>query len=344
MEDGHAAMGALDGRILCVSHHKPVSMMLDSQHAVLAKFVAPEGYLYGGHGLVMKDRNQFILPMRNAHPRTLADTGRFEVYDLTTLKKLDQIDSGGIQPHEIHYIPTNPSEMAVTHYGDIAQDKESLEFNIIDSKLTIVDSATLKPKRHYSQNDRNAMTTHMRVDKDGWAYIVFTQYIRYDKLQGDTTQDNHDAVRAELKRLFNQEWDFPIPHVADREKHLAVALPFVRINTPTGETQVINAGMQHHLRSQSVAYNVATNTGIALYHHSNNLVLNQPGKSPEVITGDELGLKGIRGVTEIPGTTRICVCGTYDDIVVMDLETKNIESHFTTSNYNSTHIYHDQDV
>lgn len=344
MEDGHAAMGALGGRILCVSHHKKTSMMVDKDHNVIKKFVSPEGYLYGGHGLVMKDRDLFVLPLRSANPHTSADTGRFEIYNLTTLQKLDQIDSGGVQPHEIHYIPTNAQELAVTHYGNIVDEKDPLEFNVVDSKLTIIDSQTFKPKRHYMQNDYNALTTHMRVDKDGWAYIVFTQYIQYKKLKVLPNQDVHDVALAELKRLFNQEWDFPVPHLADHEKHLAISLPMLRINTQTGETQVINAGMRHHIRSQSVAYNNATGTAVGLYHHSDNLVLHQPNKEPEVVTNDQLGLTGIRGVTEIPNTTRICVCGTYDDVVVFDLVSRRVEAHFKTSNYNSTHIYHEADV
>lgn len=344
MEEGHAAMGALDGRLLCVSQHKPTSMMLDKDHNIIQKFISPTGYVYGGHGLVMRDRGLFILPMRARSPQTLADTGKFEIYDLASLKKLDEVDTGGIQPHEVHYIPTNPNELALTHYGNISEEKETLEFNIIDSKLTILDSATFKPKRHYSQNNLNAMTTHMRVDSEGWAYLIYSQYILYKRLKAQTDDEMHKLLLAEMKRLFGQEWDFPIPATADREKHLAIALPFVRINTQTGETQIINTGLRHHLRGQSVAYNVATGTAIGLYHQSDNLILHKPGREPEVITGEQIGIKEVRGVTEIPGTTRICVCGTYDDIVVMDLVSRQVEAHFTTSNYNSTHLYHEADV
>lgn len=344
MQDGHAAMPAGDGRILCVSHHKNTSMMLDKNHAILKTFVAPENYLYGGHGLVLRERNLFVLPMRHAKPVSLADTGRIEIYDLTTLEKKDMVDSGGIQPHEIRLIPGHADEIAVTHYGNLATPNDPLEFNIADSKLTILDAASFKPKRHYSQNERNAMTTHMRVDKDGWAYIVFTQYIQYNRLKLQPGQDVHAAALAELKRLYGQEWGFPIPAAADEEKHLAISLPFVRINTQTGETQIIDAGMEHHIRSQSVAYNVATGTAIALYHHSGDLVLHKAGGAPELITAAELGLKDVRGVADIPGTTRIAVCGTYEDVAVMDLPSRKVEAHFTTSNYNSTHIYHEADI
>ena len=342
MGEGHAAMGAGDNRILCVSHHKPVSMMVDKDHKVLATFTATDGYLYGGHGLVFPERNLFILPMRARKPTSKADSGRFEVYDLTSLKKIDMVDSGGIQPHEIHRIPTNAAELAVTHYGDIAERKQSLEFNVIDTKLTILDSKTFKPLRHYDQNEFNAMSTHMRVSNDGWAYIVMTQYITFEKPENLKPGETQEKVAlAELERIFKQKWDYETPKVALDEKHLAVGLPFLRVNTQTGERQIIYMGNKHHMRSQSVAHNAATNTAIGLYYHSDNLVLHTPGKDAELISNDQLKLKGIRGVTEIPGTTLIAVCGTYKDVSVFDLKSREVVSMFTSSNFNSTHLYHD---
>lgn len=345
MGDGHAAMGAGDGRILCVAHHKPISMMLDKDHNVMATFTAPAGYLYGGHALVMKERNQFLLPMRAQTPHTANDTGRLEVYDLTTLKKMDMVDSGGIQPHELHLIPNKPDELAITHYGDIFEHKPPLEFNVLDSKLTIMDSHTLKPLRHYEQNGFNAMATHMRVSKDGWAYIVLTQYIDFkppELLKPGETAVN--AALADLKTLFNQTWDGPIPDAAMEEQHIAVGLPFLRVNTQTGERQLIYKGDKYHQRSQSVAYNTMLETAVGLYYFSDNLILHSPGKDAEVITNTQLKLEGIRGVAEIPDTTYIAVCGTQRDVSVFDLQSRQVIALFNSKNFNTTHLYHEADV
>ncbi len=345
MGDGHAAVGASNGHILCVAHHKPVSMMVDKDHKILATFTAPEGFLYSGHGLVFPERNLFILPMRTVRPHTKADTGRFEVYDLTTLKKQDMVDSGGLLPHEIHKIPNNQAELAVTHYGQIADKNRPLEFNVIDSKLTIVDSKTFKPIRHYDQNQFNAMSTHMRVSNDGWAYIVMTQFIKFtdpEKLGPDQTAEK--IAREQLERLFNQKWNYETPQIAFEEEHLPVALPFLRVNTQTGERQIIYLGDKYHMHSQSVAYNVATNTAIGLYYESDNLILHTPGKDAEIIGHEQLKLKGLRGVTEIPGTTLIAACGSHEDVSVFDLKTRQVMAHFTSKNYLSTHLYHEADV
>lgn len=341
--EGHSAMGCDEGRILCVGHHKNTSMLLDADHKIIHTYKAPEKFVYGGHGLVFKDRGQYIIPIIVANPKTIADNGRFEIYDIKTGKKIDEVDSGGLHPHEIHHIP-GKAEFAVTHYGNITVPKKPLDQNAPFAKLSIIDSKTMKPLRHYDTADFNAITTHMRVDNHGWAYFVLSQYVEFNQLDLKPGLDPISLSMAKVKELYNIDYNFPVPYETMEEKHLAVPLPFVRMNTQTGERQIINAGWKNHLRSQSVAYNKQMDQAFALYHHSDNLVVHTAGKEPTVITGKDLDLKEIRGVTEIPNTPYIAVCGTYNGMSVMDLRTHKVVASFPTVNYNSTHLYHEFDV
>jgi hypothetical protein len=343
MGEGHAAMGCDEGRILCVAHHKNTSMLLDRDHKVIKTYTSPQGYVYGGHGLVFKSRNQFIMPMRVETPKTLADNGRFEVYDLKTGNKVDDVDSGGLHPHEIHHIP-GKEEFAVTHYGDIYIEKAPLEHNAPYAKLTILDSKTLKPLRHYDQSNFNALLTHMRVSNDGWAYFVLTQYIKFNRLVLQPGEDPITKAVSEVERLYGIKYDFATPFQTTTEKHLAVPLPFVRVNTQTGEREIMKMDIRNTLRSQSVAYNKKMDQAFALYYHSDNLVVHTPNKPPSIITNKDLELKEIRGVTEIPGTPYLAVCGTFNGMSVMDLRDHKVVATYPTLNYNSTHLYHEFDL
>jgi hypothetical protein len=311
----------------------------------MATFISPENYVYGGHGLVFPEQNKFILGMRAKKALTTADHGQFEIYDLNTLKLIDRVDSGGLHPHEIRPVP-GKDEFVVTHYGDINVEKAPLEHNAVEPKLTILDSKTFKPIRHYPQPEFNAMVTHMRVDKHGWAYYVLTQYVNFREpaFMPDGMDPLVNAVK-ETQEIFKSTYDFPPPFQSRRERRIAVPLPFVRVNTQTGERQIVKSDEKNILRSQSVAYNTATDTAIGLFYHSDNLVLHQPttGKS-EIVTNDQLKLKEIRGVAEIPGTTLIAVNGTYNDVSIYDLKTRQVVSRFTTKVYDSTHLYHEADV
>lgn len=338
---GHAAMSMGDGRILCVAHHRNRSMVLDQEHRIRAQFTSPQGYVYGGHGLILPARNIIVIPMRHARPRTLSDYGRLQIYDLETMRLLDQFETGGLHPHELHTIP-GTDELVTTHYGDIDSQRRPFEHNVIDAKLTIFDGSTLKPKRHYPQNDFNAMVTHMRVDSAGWAYFVLTQYIAWPTTEELRDGENAYAVAVSaLDRALGRKHDFPVPYQAIEDRQLPIPLPLVRVNTQTGERQVINCGDRHHLRSQSVAYNEVTDQAIALYYHSDNLVVHRPGGAAEVITANELCLTGIRGVTEIPGTSMIAVMGSYRGVTVYDLSSRAVLAHHDTLNYEDTHLYFD---
>jgi hypothetical protein len=342
MAGGHAAMSMGDGRILCLAQHRNKCLVLDPAHKVVNQVAAQSKYVFGGHGLVMENRGVIALAMRAERQTRLKDHGVFRVYDLKTLKLLDQVDSGGLQPHEIHAIP-NTDELAVTHYGDIRVPRPPLENNVIEPKLTILDARTLKPKRHYVQPDFNAMVTHMRVDKHGWAYFVLSQQVVW--ANPDDLRDNEDPFTIaahQLEKALGRKRTFPLPHQGISNKEFPLPLPFIRVNTQNGERQIINTGDRNHLRSQSVAYSDFTDKAIGLYYYSNVMIVHTPGAEPEIITGDELGLDDIRGITEIPDTPFIAVMGNHRGVTVVNLNTREIVATYPTLNYRDTHLYYDR--
>jgi hypothetical protein len=341
MRGGHAAMSMGDGRILCIAQHEKKSLILDPTHGTISELVSPEKYLFSGHGLILPGRNIFAMTLRHELQLTQRDFGLIHLYDLKTLKLLDEISTEGLQPHEIHPVP-DTDELAVTHYGDIFSERRPFEHNVVDAKLTILDAATFRPKRHYPQRDFDAMVTHMRVDRDGWAYFVLTQYIRWPRLRDvPIGSDPFAAASRLLDNTIGRKRDFPLSPHSLEDRTLPVPLPFVRVNTQTGERQIINAGEPNHLRSQSVAYNQKTGKAIALYYHSDCLVIHAAGGATEVITGTELQLSDIRGVTEIPGTSKIAVMGTYRGISILDLNDRTLVATYPTLNYGDTHLYYD---
>jgi hypothetical protein len=341
MRGGHAAMSMGDGRILCLAQHEKKSLVLDPAHGTILELTSPEKYLFSGHGLVLPRRNILAVTLRHELQLTPTDFGLIHVYDLRTLELLDRISTEGLQPHEIHPVP-NTDELVLTHYGDIFSERKPFEHNVVDAKLTILDATTFRPKRHYSQQDFDAMVTHMRVDDDGWAYFVLTQYIRWPRLRDvPVGSDPFAAASRLLDNTMNQKRDFPLSPHALEDRMLAVPLPFVRVNSQTGERQIIHAGDCNHLRSQSVAYSREAGKAVALYYHSDCLVVHEAKGTTGVITAAELQLNDIRGVTEIPGTSMIAVMGTARGTSVMDLNDRVLVATYPTMNYGDTHLYYD---
>jgi Protein of unknown function (DUF1513) len=338
--NGHAAIGMGDGRILCLGQHREKSMVIDRQHRPMADLLAPEGYVFGGHGLVLADRGVVVLPFHARKQLSLTDTGILRIYDQKTFALIDQVSTGGLQPHEIHMIP-GQDEIALTHYGDIHVPKSPFEANVVEPKLTVLDAQTFKPKRHYIQEGFNALVTHMRVDKHGWAYYVLTQYIKWPE-KTETDGDPFAVAAAEIEETLGHKLDFPLPYQSEWDDRFALPLPLVRVDTQTGERQIINAGDAYHLRSQSVAYSDAMGQAIATYVHSDTLIIHEPGKPPEVVPARDLNISDVRGVTEIAGTSLIAVMGTYRGVALYDLRTRQLVNYYATLNYEDTHLYYDR--
>ncbi|MEQ1696697.1 MAG: DUF1513 domain-containing protein [Hyphomicrobiaceae bacterium] len=336
MAGGHMTCSLPNGRILCIAHHKPKSLIVNNEHQVLAELTTDTEHVFGGHGLVDRERNIILIPQRRKLARGPADVGSLLIFDAGTFRLLDQVESGGIHPHELHKIP-GTNELAVTHYGDIGDVHPVFEHNVVDPKLTILDGQTLKPKRHYLQHDLKAMVTHMSVDNAGWAHLVLTQYIAWPVKE---VGNAYNLAVTELERVIGRRVSFDMPQAALEERLLPVPLPMLSVHTQTGERKIINTGDQNHLRSQSVAFCKAAQAAVAVYSHSDNLVVLRKGREPVVVDGKRLGLRNMRGVVELPETTLVAVMGAYRNVVIYDLLKDQVVARYETSNYLDTHLSH----
>jgi hypothetical protein len=341
ISDGHAALPLGEGRVACIAHHGRHSCVVDAGHKLMVRLTAPNDYLFGGHGLVLPDRNVFVAPVRHAKARTAADHGRFLIYDLGSLKETGQVEAAGLHPHEMRLIP-GTREIAVTHYGDVIEPHPYYQHNVIASKLSIYDAGTLKEKRSYPQNDFPAMLTHMSVSPDGDAYCVMTQYFKSPKDRKLSVEERRERVMAAITKATGRAPDFNIPPQGLAEGRVAMPLPFLCINTKTGERQVIMRERNDHLRSQSVACNQQTAMAIASYFHSNDLVLHRQGHDPVILAGAKLGLQDVRGVAEIPGTPFFAVTGSKNDAVILNSGTLDVVARYSMDNAYAPHVEYEQ--
>lgn len=334
MAGGHMTCSLSNGAIMCVAHHEPKSLIVNGEHEVVAELSTGPDHVFGGHAWVNEARDLIVLPQRRREARTTSDVGSVLVYDAKTYRLLDQVETGGIHPHELQPIP-GTDELAITHYGDVAENHPVFEHNVIDAKLTILDARTLKPRRHYPQHEFKAMATHMRVDEAGWAYLVLTQYVSWPRLDTDNA---YATAMAELERAIGRPVNFDIPRAALEERLLPLPLPLLAVHTRTGKRRIVNAGDGHHLRSQSVAYSRDAQAAVAVYSHSDNLVILRRGGEPVIVPAQRLGLRGLRGVVELPGTPLIAVMGSYRNVAVYDLVKDDLVACYDTLNYQDTHL------
>jgi hypothetical protein len=335
--DGHAALPLGGGRLACIAHHGPRSCVVDADHGLIATLDAPAGYLYGGHAIILPDRGVFVIPVRRAHQQTASDFGRFVLYDLGTLREIDQIEAAALHPHEMRLIP-GAGEIAVTHYGDIHKPHPYFVHNAVAPKLVIYDAATLKEKRSYAQETNDAMLTHMSVTPDGHAWCVLTQYYKVNPDPSLPPQEQMESAYDAIRQATGKEPDFEILPQGVDEGRIAMPLPFLRIDTRTGKTEALMPEPDASIRSQSVACNQQTGAAAATYFHSNALIVQRPGKDAAIVTGKAIGIDGIRGVAELPETPFFVVTGSAQGAVILDSLTLEVIARFNVDNAHAPHV------
>ncbi|MBI1363611.1 MAG: DUF1513 domain-containing protein [Proteobacteria bacterium] len=341
MPDGHHAMRlGSSNRIVCIAHHNKLCMVLSSDLEVIQVMTAPDGYVYGGHGYADEKKGIFILPARMHRAQKAEDHGILEIYDFTTLKKLDQLPSGGIHPHEIRLLP-NGKEIVITHYGEISRSLQPKTypyyFNIMQPQLIVYDAETLKPLRHYIQEDLNAILTHMDVDKNGNVFAVSNQYVPFSK---GGAKGALSAIQK-LQELTGAEYDYELDPAAREERRVAVPLPLLRINPQTGEVKKYLISNRDNRRSQSVAYQPQAEKVFATFTYSNTVVTVDKNDKSEAVDCFRYGITACRGVDAVPGTPYMLISDTYRGVALVDANTMELIRLYDVPVYRSPHVHFD---
>ncbi len=328
---GHGVQRIKNGNLVATSHHHNTAALLDEEHTPIKVFNPPEGYVFGGHSMIFPEKNIVIVPVRHANPHSTKDTGRLLVYDATDFKPMGEYDSGGIHPHEIRLLPER-DEFVVTHYGDIdGTDPEGFYFNVIEPKLSVLDSGNFSTKREYLQ-PIDAIYTHMDVGKGANVYAVANQYIRYRKKSS-----------RELKKLlksYNFQPKNAIPRLSSQRNKMAVPLGVIRVDAITGNREVFLTSNEDFLRSQSIAANPKSGRIFATYSFSNNLiVIDEATKKVTVKSAYDYGFRDIRGVTNIPNTNYVAISDKEQGIVIINATTLEKIKDFPIYVLSSPHIF-----
>lgn len=340
MRRGHSALGLGDGRILCMPQEGDRCLVVDPAHALIGSLQAPAGYHFFGHALVKPaGQSTIVLALKRIDFSTTSDHGLLSVYDFETLRLLHSTTSGGLNPHEIVAIP-GTDEVCAVHYGHISKPSPPRLRNVQQAKLSVFDGRTLALKREYPQNDIAAALSHLRVDAAKRAYCVLQQYVVIDesiKSQGERLS----RYLAYCAEIVGRPVKFAAPPKVT-SRVTPVPLPVLRIDTQTGERQVILSSDDHHLEVQSVEVNTLTQTMVSTYTTSNALVVGPPDKAAHALPGNPLRLEEVRGVADIPGTPYVVATSSNHGIVAIDVRDGSMVGHAPIEFFAAAHIYFSQ--
>jgi hypothetical protein len=332
IQSAHSVTPLPDGSLFIAAHHKPVSIHVTADHAIIKTYLAEDGYVYGGHSYYIPSLNLLAVPSRRDNPRTKADTGLIQFYDVSNMELVKQVDSKGIHPHELRLLPQDDSQMLITHYGDVhTPHPQGLADHVIEPKLSIMDLNKFEIVKEVHQSI-DAIYTHMDVGYKGDAYVVSNQFF---PVRGLSTKQIADGVKR-----FNIPTEIARHPTSLVKRRFSIPSGLIKTDPITGKNEVLMTKPGDVMRSQSVAAHHASKRVFATYAFSNRVLVHDEGAN-ETFSQDafEYGLHEIRGVTAIPNTDYIAFNDLYNGIAIVNAYTMELVGNFTARTLKAPHIF-----
>ncbi|MBI1364155.1 MAG: DUF1513 domain-containing protein [Proteobacteria bacterium] len=312
-------VSAKHDRISIFGLYSPECVILDMDHKVVKAFTAPEGYIFSGHGLLLEGTDNLLVGLYRTKPQTIKDEGMLMVINIAGEPKIEStMPSHGLQPHDMAYLPGKESIVlahagsTLDHYGD---KEHRYLHEIINPGLTVLDAKTLNMKK-FVRIPNTAEVSHLAPRDDGQVLCCLNQKLNISALNKGMA----DAViNDEFKGM-----DFVISDMEfeDRNYGISLPLPSVLVNLETGKTTDFMPAPNHQRQGQTVAFHSATRTSVVSYIRSGGLLfLDADGKS-EAIHSRDIGLYHVSGLTDLPGTPYMAMCGYHNDISIVDMRTR----------------------
>lgn len=306
-----------------------------------------DGRFITGHGFHDEKENTVIVSITN---KKNGAKGEFAILDADNYQLIDVIESSGFSPHDIQLFDENT--LAVCDYnqvkGKYSDGWGGAELLNDQSALSLYDRKTLKLKEKIPAY-KNAMISHATVTKGGDLFAIgFNEF--YDP--GVETWPA-EYIEGKFSEFFKDNQPELLPQWPDIAKNLTIArieksiqgfgIPLLplKLSSSAHDLEVLNVPHFHHRRAQSICYVEQTNTVCMSFPFSNTLLLyNATTGVSRHVSGKDLNLEEVRGISEVEGTSYLAVAGIRRGITIIDTAAENNIKHYDVEMGRIIHMHH----
>lgn len=324
IENAHyMAMNEGDENIFLLSQFRLESALLSPDLKTLATFKAPEGYQFSGHGISLPDGKYFVVGLREISPVLANQIGKLGIYNTSTLKLEKMYNTGGYAPHDM-IINAEKTHLILSHYGGevpcenyekIPQTSSCQSEKTINAgKITIIRLSDFKIEKHI-YSPKGISPIHIESSRNGKVYAVSNAVVKGDEPSYE---------RHWLETKFN--W------------YHCKALPIVEYDLMSEDTREITTELLKQRRSQSISYNAYTRKTVATFVFTNSIVVIDEIGNPKRYDTSQYKIEAPTGVIGIPETPLIALCGVYDDLSIIDLDTMELVQTFKVKLHRNSHL------
>lgn len=333
----HTTWSSPYGEIILNSAHQSTSLVIDNNMKTVAHLILPENYYFGGHSVVLPEKNIYIMTVKRSMSNHPTDHSFLYIYDLKTHKLLNKIETPSTFAHDI--IEFGENKVAVSHYGtlrfdlkdwDRPIDKGEVEYllDVRNPKVSIVDytkGQVLRNIDYPATHSLNHLTTLNQKD----IYTVSIQAIKKDQRSRDY-----------LKRNYNDDWCDT--KSVDSTKYVFLPSPIMKYSEATQTFKKFESkNARQQRRSQDIEADPYHGFVYGAFTDGNHLGILKGDDDFRLVDASKFKLKQIRGINILEKTGLIALNDGYFGVSVVDPVKEELVEFFPIRLKRAIHMNYD---
>lgn len=311
----HAPQYLPGGRILALSAHTRVSLVLNSDHSVVQELTVPENFVFAGHSLVLEDRGWLVVSVKNKVSKSIKDTGYLSFLDLKTFREKHRIATHSTFGHDIERL--SKIELAVSHYGTLLFDlqksdqpvvKSGIKYlmNVVKPMVSYFDLDTMKYTEHRELGPLHALN-HISHGPEKSLYAISVQAVGRDP----------QSVKFAIDR-------FKDPRLLQQDDSEVPSKTFLFLPSPLTWIPLKGAPSEHwgpasaHVRGHDIVADPTRHWVAATFPGSQTVGILKDKTNLELHPGTKWGLASPRAVALSVDARQLIICDQNEGIVIAD--------------------------
>lgn len=332
----HAPQFLPGGRLLSLSAHSGLSLVLNRDHEVTHQIQAPEGYYFGGHSLVLEDRGLLAVPMKKRHSDGFVNPGFLDFYDLSSFELSKRVPVPSTFAHDLARL--DKQTIVVSQYGTLNFDFQSTDkaYKAPDGIVYLMQVA--RPTLSYFDLNRFVFSHHHQLTQShglnhidrgpkGEVYAVSVQAVERNQkgIQFIEKQYNDRKILTNASRDSLVSGEF-----------VSLPSPFSIIQ-PDGKVREFLGKPSMQLRSQDLVSNAKLNWAAASFPDSGTIGIYRSGRL-QLVETKNWNIRTPRGLSLVNESSFLGICDQDSGLAVVDMANLKIRASAKFNGFRTAHL------
>lgn len=328
-----------NGNILCLSAHTAKSLIVDSDHKVIKDLLIPKDYVFGGHCLILEDKGEIAIAVKQRVSKDFKASGFLDFYDLDSFKLKRRVPLFSTFAHDIARLSSDV--LAVSQYGTLYFDFQSTDKPYFDSQRNVTFlMQPVNPTLSFYDLKSNTFFSHKKIDQYYGLNHIST------KSENSVFAVSVQAVLKDTHGIQFIEKNFADESILQQKNidqsstsdFQSLPSPFSIFSENGNQSFFLHEKPHLQLRSQDLLTIQSLGTAIASFPNSGTIGILDSTNKITIQKTDVWNIESPRGLVELPDGTHLAISDQESGIAIIDYKKMNLVSSARFTGFRTIHI------